>query len=35
MEHTKFQEQLKYLSSNGVTFNIEERMNVGLALAQL
>ena len=35
MEHTKFAEQLKYLSANGVTLNVEERMNVALALAQL
>jgi hypothetical protein len=35
MEHTRFAEQLKYLSANGVTLNVEERMNVSLALAQL
>jgi len=35
MEHTRVQQELKYLATNGVTINIEERMNIGLALQQL
>jgi hypothetical protein len=35
MEYTRLQKEVKYLATNGVTLNVEERMNVGLALGQL
>ena len=35
MDITKYDLQMKYLSSNGVTLNNDEKMNIGLALFQL
>ena len=35
MDVETFQEQLKYINLNGVTLNIEEKMNIQLAFAQL
>ena len=35
MEHRRIVKEVKYLSTNGVTLNQEERMNLGLSLAQL
>ena len=32
MDHVRVLDELKYLSTNGVTLNLEERMNVDLAL---
>ena len=35
MEYTAIRDQLKYINANGVTLNIEERMNLDLALQKL
>lgn len=35
MEFNRFNQDLKYLAENGVTLNIEERMNIGTAIATL
>ena len=35
MEFKRFNQDLKYLAGNGVTLNVEERMNVGIAIATL
>ena len=35
MEHTRVIQELKYLSTNGVTLNPDEKMNVTLSLQQL
>lgn len=35
MEASRFHTDMKYLASNGVTLNVEERMNVSLALMTL
>jgi hypothetical protein len=35
MEYTRVAQELKYLSTNGVTLNPDEKMNIGLCLAQL
>ena len=34
MDHTRINQELKYLATNGCTLNIEEKMNVILALQQ-
>lgn len=35
MDHKNFATQMKYLAPNGVVLNVDERMNVQLALEQL
>ena len=35
MEIHRFSNDVKYLASNGIVLNIDERMNIGLALGQL
>jgi len=35
MEFNRFNQDLKYLAGNGVTLNLDERMNVGIAIATL
>ena len=35
MDHTRVNKELKYLGTNGVTLNPEEKMTVRLALQQL
>lgn len=35
MDHTRVSQELKYLSTNGVTLNPDENMNLSLALQQL
>lgn len=35
MEHSKVNKELKYLTTNGVTLNPDEKMNISLALQQL
>ena len=35
MEHRRIAKEVKYLSTNGVTLNQEEKMNLSLSLAKL
>jgi hypothetical protein len=35
MEISRFSNDVKYLASNGIVLNIDDRMNIGLALGQL
>ena len=35
MEHTTIRDHLKYINANGLTLNLEERMNLDLALQKL
>jgi hypothetical protein len=35
MEYTAIRDQLKYINANGITLNLDERMNLDLALQKL
>ena len=35
MEYTRVGQDFKYLAQNGISLNVEERMNIDLALQQL
>ncbi len=35
MEYTAIRDHLKYINTNGLTLNIEERMNLDLSLQKL
>ncbi len=35
MEYTAISDQLKYINANGITLNLDERMNLDLALQKL
>lgn len=35
MDHAQVNDHIKYLAPNGVTLNIQDRMNVNIALQQL
>lgn len=35
MDHTRVNQEIKYLSTNGVTLNPDEKINISLSLQQL
>lgn len=35
MEHSTIRDHLKYINANGLTLNLEERMNLDLSLQKL
>jgi len=35
MEYTAISDQLKYINANGITLNLDERMNLNLSLQKL
>lgn len=35
MEYTAIRDQMKYINANGITLNLDERMNLDLALQKL